>query len=327
MKAIVYRRYGGPEVLEHRDVERPTAGEGQALVRVRATSINAADYRMMRADPWLIRLFNGLRRPKRQVLGIDVAGVVEAVGPGVTRVAPGDAIFANAFPDGMGAFAEYVALHEDGLVATPPSLSFEEAAAVPLAGITALQAVRDRAGVEPGKQVLIQGAGGGVGTMAVQIAKALGAHVTAVCGPGSQALVASLGADVVIDYTQEDFAQREERYDAILGINGHRSLGTYKRCLKPEGTYVMVGGGSKQLFAALLMGRLRFAFSGRRCTTLTIDDAKRGDDLRQFAAWIEDGRLVPTIDRTYPLAEIAEAIRYVERGHVKGKVVLSVSEA
>ena len=324
MKAIVYRRYGGPEVLESVDVDRPTPGEGQVLLRVHATSINSADARTMRADPFLIRLYSGILRPKRQILGHDVAGVVEALGPGVTRFQIGDEVFGDAYQDGMGAYAELVAVRESALSAKPQELTFSEAATVPLAGITALQALRDKARIQPGQRVLIQGAGGGVGTFAVQVAKAMGAHVTAVCGPSSVDLVTSLGADEVLDYTKEDFGTREERYDVILGINGHRSLGTYRRCLQPGGTYVMVGGENRQIFHALLFGRLRFLFGGKQALTLTVNDALRQQDLEQLSGWLSRGAVRPVIDRSFALHEAADAMRYVLKGHVAGKVVLRV---
>lgn len=247
MKAITYHRYGGPEVLEYGDVARPTAAEGQVLVRVHATSINAADYRLMRADPFLVRMTKGLRRPRLPILGVDVAGVIEAVGPGAQRFHVGDEVFGET-PHG-GCFAEYVAVDEDALGAKPEGISFEQAAAVPLAGVTALQGLRDKGEVAAGTAVLVQGAGGGVGTFAVQVATALGATVTAVCGPASADLMADLGADHVIDYTTEDFAASGRRYDVIVGINGHRSLGDYRRCLNPGGRYVMVGGANAQIFA------------------------------------------------------------------------------
>lgn len=326
MKAILYRRYGGPEVLEYADADRPEIGDHEVLVRVHASSINAVDYRMMRADPFLIRGVQGLLRPKRRGLGIDVAGVVEATGPGVTRFEVGDEVFGDAFQDGMGGFAEYVAIRETALAAKPEGLSFEQAAAVPLAGVTALQALRDLGGVQPGMSVLVHGAGGGVGTFAVQLARALGAEVTAVCGARNTKRLSALGADRVIDYAEEDFTQRAERYDVILGVNGYRPLAEYKRCLKPAGRYVMIGGTTRQLFEALLLAR--FVFSGEQsASTLTIDDSKRAGDLQELAALLSAGELEPLIDREFELGETAEAMRYVERGHVRGKVVLRVRGA
>lgn len=327
MKAAVYESYGGPEVLEVTEVDRPSPGEGQALVRVVATSINAADYRMMRADPFLVRLNNGVRRPKRQVLGVDVAGVVEAVGPGVGSVSVGDAVFGDTYLDGLGGFAEYAAVREGSLVPKPEGVSFQEAAAVPQVGITALQAARDRAAVGDGDEVLIQGAGGGVGTMLVQVLKTRGATVTAVCGPGSTQLVRSLGADRLVDYTAEDFTADAARYDAIFGVNGYRALAEYKATLAPGGTYVMVGGDNRQIFDALVRGRLRFLRGGKRIEVLTIDDSRRQEDLRELRTLLAAGQIGAVIDRVFPLDDIAGAFRYVEQGHVRGKVVVAVQPA
>ena len=327
MEAVVYARYGGPEVLEIAEVPRPTPKKGEVLVRVSCASINAADYRMMRADPFLARLSGGLFAPKKKILGVDVAGIVEAIGPGVTTLAVGDAVFGDTFLDGLGGFAEYVCVREGVLAKKPERTSFEEAAAVPLASITALQAVRDRAKVSPGQSVLIQGAGGGVGMFLVQIAKAAGAAVTAVCGPSSVDVVRSLGADDVIDYTQEDFTTRTERYDAIFGVNGYHALGAYKAHLKSGGTYVMIGGTNRQLFEALLLGSLYSVGGDKRFVVFTIDDSLRAGDIEEVRALLAAGKLKPTIDRVFPLAQTADAMRYVEQGHVRGKVILKMRGA
>lgn len=327
MKAIVYLHYGGPEVLEYSEIEKPAPDKGEVLLRVRATSVNAADYRVMRADPFLARLENGLFKPKKmQILGCDVAGVVEEVGADVTRFAVGDKVFGDALHDGMGAFAEYVCLRESVLASSPESMGFEEAAAVPLAGVTALQGIRDLGDVQPGQSVLVQGAGGGVGTFVVQIAKAKGAEVTAVCGAGSAELVSSLGADRVIDYAKEDFTQESRKYDVILGVNGYHSLAEYKRCLNAGGRYVMIGGANKQIFESLLLGRFSFMFSGKTMSLLNIDEALLATDLLQLRELLSSGKLRPVIDRTFVLDETADAIRYVEKGHVRGKVVITVDE-
>jgi NADPH:quinone reductase-like Zn-dependent oxidoreductase len=300
----------------------PELGPGDGLVQVRAASINALDYRIMRADPFLVRLGGGFFRPKKERLGADLAGTVESVGPGVSRFKPGDEVLGVCPFDGLGSFAEHASIAETNLAAKPAGASFEDAATLPVAGLTALQGLRDKAGIEPGRRLLVQGAGGGVGTFVVQIAKAMGAHVTAVCGPRNVELMRSLGADAVLDYTKENFAAQERRYDAILGVNGGRSLGEYKRCLEKGGRYVMIGGSSRQLFEALLLGSLRFAFSDKSASFLMIDDSKKQDDLEQLAAWLGDGRIRPVIDRTFALSESADAFRYVERGHVRGKVVI-----
>lgn len=326
MKAIVYERYGGPEVLHLGERERPTPGEGEVLVRVRAASINAADYRLMRANPFLVRFANGLFSPKKRRLGADVAGVVEQIGPKVTRLGVGDEVFGHTFHDGGGGFGEYVCVRESALACKPEGLDFEQSAAVVLAGLTALQAVRERARVRPGQSLLIQGAGGGVGTLLVQVAKAYGAHVTAVCGPGSVELVASLGADRVIDYTRQDFTREDVRYDAIFGVNGHHPLAAYRDSLKPGGTYVMVGGNDRQLFEAMLLGPLRFTGSGRNIELLTLDADRHPEDLEELRELIAAEELRPIIDRVLPFTEVVEGMRYVEKGHVRGKVVLQVAE-
>jgi NADPH:quinone reductase-like Zn-dependent oxidoreductase len=318
MRAFVYDRYGGPEELRLAELPRPLPGPGQVRVRVLMTSLNSADVRLLRADPFLARLDNGLLRPKkRRVLGADVCGVVEEVGPGVTRFRRGDEVFGETMA--MGAFAEELCLPEGELAARPPGVSVERCAAAPLAGVTALQAVRERARVKPGDSVLVMGAGGGVGTMLVQIAKAYGARVTALCGPRSLELVRSLGADVVLDRTQADPAGE---HDAVFGVNGHRPLGTYLRWLKPGGAYVMIGGTSRQLFGALLLGKLRFLGSGRRVEVLTLDERLRAKDLAELGALLASGRLRPVIDRILPLDELPAAIRLAEAGHLAGKVVL-----
>ncbi|AKF10834.1 hypothetical protein DB32_007983 [Sandaracinus amylolyticus] len=319
MRAVVYERYGGPEVLRIAEVPRPTPGPGQVLVRVACASINAADARLMRADPFLARLANGLFRPRRRILGVDVAGIVVAVGPGVTKHAIGDAVMGDTFLDGLGGFAEHVCVSERSLVGVPEGLSFAEAAAVPLASITAISALA-RARLAPGASIEIYGAGGGVGTFLVQIAKARGLRVTAVCGPKSVELVRSLGADRVLDRSAGD--ADDERYDAVLGVNGHRPLAAHRARLAPRGTYVMVGGANAQIFEALLLGWRRFRGGEQRIEVLTLDEAPRTAELEEARALLATGALRPVIDRVFPLAEAADAMRYVERGHVRGKVVL-----
>jgi NADPH:quinone reductase-like Zn-dependent oxidoreductase len=325
MQAVLHDRYGGPELLRVGRASRPVPAPGQVLIRVHAASINAMDYRIMRADPFLVRLQNGFMRPKRPILGADLAGVIEAVGPGVTTFAIGDEVFGQAFfADGLGAFAEYVCVRKEAIIKKPASLGFIEAAALPLAGVTALQAVRDRAKLCTGQSVLIQGAGGGVGCFLVQIAKAYGAKVTAVCGPRSVELVRSLGADRVIDYTEEDFAKEPLRYDVVFGVNGYRPLALYRSLLVPGGVYVMVGGAGRQILEALLFGKLQFLWSGRRMEVLTVDELVRDKDLEEIRELLGSGGLSVTVDRVFPLARAAEAIRYVEGGHVRGKAILEV---
>lgn len=325
MKAIVYRQYGGPEVLQYAEVATPIPGARQVLVRVHASSLNAADWRMMRADPFLVRLMNGLFRPKkRRVLGQDVAGVVVTAGSEVTRFKAGDEVFGETPMNADGAFAEYAVVDEAALAKKPARLRFDEAAAVPLAGTTALQALR-LAGVGPGKRVLIQGAGGGVGLFTVQIASALGAHVTAVAGPKSVELVRSLGAHAVLDYTREDFTTSGETWDAIIAVNGYRSLRDYRRSLSRGGRYVMVGGSGAQLFEALILARPYFALDGKWAGALTIDHSRQADDLAQLAGWLERGEITPVIDSMFDLEHTAKAMTLVEQGHVRGKIVLRVA--
>jgi NADPH:quinone reductase-like Zn-dependent oxidoreductase len=325
MKAVVYTRYGPPEILRLVERERPTPADGEVLVKVHAASLNAADWRMLMARPFLARLYNGLLRPRRQVLGADVAGTVEQVGAGVRHLAPGDAVFGDLMRFGWGGFAEYVCAPEDAFAAKPTRLSFEEAATLPMAGVTALQGLRDAGGLRPGEKVLINGASGGVGTFAVQLAKYLGAEVTAVCSTGKVDLVRALGPDHVLDYTQEDFTCRAERYDLILAANGYHPLRDYRRALRPGGRYVMVGGTSAQMFEALLLGPLAFLGSGRRMAALTATANRK--DLALLAGLFETGRLRPVIDRRYPLGEVPEALRYLAEGHAAGKVVIAVAAA
>lgn len=321
MRAVVYDRYGGPEVLRLADIPRPSPGPGQVLVRVACASVNAADYRSMRADPFIARLSLGLFRPRRRILGLDVAGVVEAVGPGVSAHAPGDVVLGDTYLDGLGGFAEHACISERSLVRVPDGVSLEEAAAVPLAAVTALSALA-RARLAPGASVQVYGAGGGVGTFLVQIAKARGHRVTAVCGPKSVELVRSLGADRVLDYRAREHEADEERYDAVFGVNGYRSLAGHRARLAPGGTYVMVGGTGAQIFEALLFGKLRFAFDDRRIELLMLEDAPRTAELEEACDLLASGALRPVIDRVLPLEQAADAIRYVERGHVRGKVIL-----
>ncbi|MFZ5446125.1 MAG: NAD(P)-dependent alcohol dehydrogenase [Myxococcota bacterium] len=324
MRAIVYREYGGPEVLRLAELERPAPARGQVLVQVRASSINSADQRMMRAHPFLVRLANGLFRPKKRlVLGQDVAGVVAAVGEGVTRFAVGDEVFGETPMLSNGAFAEFTLAAEASLAPRPRGLSFEESAAVPLAGTTALQALRDLGRVTEARQVLLVGAGGGVGLFAVQIARLLGAEVTAVCGPRSVELVRALGAHEVIDYTRDDFTARPRTWDTVVAINGYRPLSAYRRALAPGGRFVMVGGTNAQLFKTLLFARPFFALDGKWGGALTLDERKRPADLTQLRAWLEAGRLRVHVDRRYPLTALVDAMTYVEQGHVSGKVVLT----
>jgi NADPH:quinone reductase-like Zn-dependent oxidoreductase len=319
MKAVVQDRYGAPDVLELREIERPAVGDGDVLVRVRAASVNPQDWHLMRASPFVIRATGtGLRVPKSPVRGTDAAGEVEAVGKDVTRHRPGDEVFGWC----RGAFAEYVCAGESHFVPKPAELSFEAAATLPLAGCTALQGLRDAGAVQPGQEVLIVGAGGGVGTFAVQIAKAFGCRVTGVCSTAKLDLVRSLGADDVIDYTREDFARGERRYDVIFQLAGTASPSACRRALTATGTLVLSSGegrfaGIDRVVRALVSSplvrqRLR-PFLAKETT----------DDLVALAGLVEDDKLTPVVDRTYPLSEVPEAIAYLEAGHARGKVVIT----
>lgn len=324
MKAIVQDRYGPPEVLELREVDRPVPAGHEVLVRVHAAAVNARDWHHMRGDPYLARLVFGLGRPKVRVRGTDFAGRVVAVGPDVRGLAPGDEVFGEA----DGTFAEYVCAVPGRLAPKPAALTFAQAAAVPLAGTTALTGLRDLGRAGPGRTVLVNGASGGVGTFAVQIAKALGAEVTAVCSARNAELVRSLGADHVVDYAREDFTRGGRRHDVVLDLVGNRSLTACRRALTPSGTLVLSGGGVSEggsLFGPMglvLRGQALSRFVGGRLLVLTA--APDRDSLAALTALIEAGSLTPVVDRTYPLDEVADAVRYVEVEHARAKVVITV---
>lgn len=323
MKAMVYTHYGPPDVLQLKEVARPAVGDDDVLVKIQATGVNAADWHLLRADPFLVRLMGmGLFKPKNTILGADIAGRVEAVGKNARQFQPGDEVFGDIAGCGFGGFAEYVSVPESALAPKPANLSFVEAAAVPMAAVTALQGLRDKGQIQPGQKVLINGASGGVGTFAVQIAKAFGAEVTAVCSTAKVEQARSLGADHVIDYTREDFTQNGQRYDLILAVNGYHPISAYKRALTPEGVYVMVGGTTTQMFQALLLGPLMSMIAGKKMGALVAKPDK--EDLACVKELLEAGKVVPVIDRCYPLGETAEAIRYVEAGHARGKVIITM---
>ena len=323
MKAIVYTEYGSPDVLELKEVVRPTPRDNEVSVKVYAVSANAADLHLLRADPFLIRLSSGLLKPKNEILGSDIAGRVEAVGRNVKQFKPGDEVFGDISAGGWGGFAEYVCAHEDALVLKPANLSFEEAAAVPMAAVTALQGLRSKGGIQHGQKVLINGASGGVGMFAVQIAKAFGAEVTAVCSTRNLNIVRSIGADHVIDYTQEDFTQNGHRYDLILAANGYHSISDYRRVLAPQGTYVMTGGATAQMVEAMLQGPWISMSGSQKMGNLLAKPNK--NDLAFVKELLEAGKVKPVIDRTYLLSRVADALRYLEEGHAQGKVVITVA--
>lgn len=324
MKAIVQDRYGSPDVLELRDVDTPVAADNEVLVRVQAAAVNAYDWHFMRGDPYVARMMMGLGGPKMRIRGRDFAGRVEAVGSAVTRFSPGDEVYGDA----DGAFAEYLCVAQDLVEHKPANLTFEQAAAMPLAGNTALMAMRDVAKVRPGQQVLINGASGGVGTFAVQLAKMFGAEVTGVCSTRNAELIRSIGADHVIDYKKEDFTRNGKRYDSIFDLVGNRSLTDFRRALKPTGTLILSGGGNFN--GGSLIGPLRLMikaraqapFVGNRQVVFMAAQSK--ENLATLKELAESEKLTPVIDRTFPLNEAAEAIRYLEVEHARAKVVITV---
>ncbi len=318
MKAIVYTRWGPPDVLQLLDRPKPTPAPNQVLVRVCASSVNAMEWRPFTMPPLFIRLIAGWSEPRDKSFGTDVAGRVEAVGSAVTRFRPGDEVFGL----GRGAFGEYVCTTEDKLAVKPATVSFESAATVGVAAFTALQAVRDHGRVRAGQKVLIIGAGGGVGTFAIQIAKSLGADVTAVCSSRNQDVARALGADHVIDYTREDVTRKGLRYDVVIVANGQHSLLDYRRALAPRGRLVVLGGALATLFQALLLGPLLKLLDGG--TYRGMLTRANYDDLVVLQQLLANGTTVPAIDRSFPLEQVAEAVKYLIAGHASGKVVIRV---
>jgi NADPH:quinone reductase-like Zn-dependent oxidoreductase len=323
MQAIVYAHYGSPGVLQLTEVEKPVPKDSEVLVKVQAASVNAYDWHFVTGSPFLVRMSgSGLRRPKDHRLGVDVAGRVEAVGGAVAQLHVGDEVFGR----GAGAFAEYACAREDRITLKPANVSFETAAAVPIAALTALGALRDAGHLQSGQRVLIQGASGGVGTFAVQLAKLFGADVTAVCSTRHSDLARSIGADHIIDYTREDVTKSGQRYDLILGVNGYHSIFAYRRALRPTGIYVMVGAANARILRAflqmLLLGPLMSRTGKRRMVLHSANPTQK--DLAFLSELLEAGKLISVIDRTYPLRETAEAFRYLEEGHPGGKVVITV---
>jgi NADPH:quinone reductase-like Zn-dependent oxidoreductase len=318
MKAIVHNRYGSPDVLEYKEIDPPALREDDLLLRVHAASVNAGDLFTLRGSPWLVRFSTGLPRPKDHVLGWDAAGVVEAVGPKVTRFQPGDAVYCAC----RGSFADYARAQEDTVALKPASLSFEQAAAVPTAGLAALRGLRDVGQVQPGQKVLINGASGGVGTFAVQIAKALGAEVTGVCSTRNVEMVRALGADHVVDYTKEDFTRSGRRYDLILDNAASRSFGDMRRALTAQGVIVPNSGhgGMGYVLKAALLALLMRQHKGM------FDARPNGANMEALTGLIEAGKIRLIIDRSYPLHEARLALRYLEEEHARGKVVLTVAE-
>ena len=323
MKAIARERYGGPEVLQLREVETPTPGAGEVLVRVRASSVNMADVDYITGRPLATRFGTGLRQPRARIPGIDLAGEVDSVGPGATRFAPGDRVFADLTAEGSGAWAEYVAVTETALARIPDGVDFEAAAATPSAGIFALQGVRDKRPVQAGDHVLVNGASGNVGPFAVQIAKAYGAQVTGVCRTEKVGMVRALGADHVIDYTAEDYRTSGERYDLIVDVSSRGGLIGMRRSLGRGGGYVVIGGPGRAFVEAGLLGLPVGLMTGRKMGMLMwrVNDTK---DLVDLAAMLADGRVQPHIDRTYPLDEVPQAMAHVQSGDFRGKVAIAI---
>jgi NADPH:quinone reductase-like Zn-dependent oxidoreductase len=324
MKAVVQDRYGPPDVLRLADVDRPSIGDDDVLVQVHAAGLDQGVWHLMAGRPSIVRIMGyGLRAPKTPVPGLDLAGTVQAVGGNVAGLAPGDEVFGA----GEGSFAEYASTRADRLAPKPANLALEQAAAVPISGYTALQGVRDQGKVEPGQHVLVVGAAGGVGSFAVQIAKAFGAQVTGVCRTEKTDLVESLGADDVIDYTKEDFTAGTTRYDVILDTGGNRSLSDLRRVITPNGTLVIVGGeGGGKWFGGIdrqLRATVLSPFVGQNLRFWVSKENQ--DDLRTLRELIEAGKVMPAVDRTFPLGEAAQAIRYLREGHARGKVVLTVT--
>ena len=324
MKAMVHEKYGPPEVLQLKEVEKPVPKDNEILVRIHATAVNAIDPLIVRGKPFYLRITSGgFLKPRRnhQILGDDIAGQVEAVGKNVKKFQPGDEVFGIS---NWGGFAEYRCVPEDSLVLKPSIISFEEAAAVPIAAIAALQGLRNKRQIQPGQKVLIVGASGGVGTFAVQIAKYYGAEVTGVCSTNKIDMVRSIGADIVIDYKKEDFTKSGQRYDLILGVSAHRSIFDFKRALNPEGIYVCIGGSGFRFFQAMLLGPLVSLFGNKKLGSML--PIPNQDDLIFLKELLETRKVVPVIDKRYPLSKVAEAIRYFGEGHAQGKIVISVQQ-
>lgn len=321
MKAIVFHNYGSPDVLRYEEIEKPTPADTEVLIKVHAASINPLDWRLMRGSPGFIRMMTGLRKPKDTRLGVDVSGQVEAVGKKVTQFKPGDEVFGA----GSGAFAEYACASESALVTKPRSVTFEQAATVNVAACTALQGLRDKGRIQAGQKVLINGAAGGVGTFAVQLARWFGAEVTGVCSKRNAEMVRSIGASHVIDYTQEDFTNSGQRYDLIFDLMGNRPLSACRRVLSPKGTYVVAGGPSGLWLGPLrpmLKAPLLSTFVSQKLVMLI--SRVSTEDLTTMRELLEAGKVTPVIDRRYSLSEVPDAIRYLEEGHAQGKVVVTL---
>ncbi|MCA9946252.1 MAG: NAD(P)-dependent alcohol dehydrogenase [Anaerolineales bacterium] len=323
MKAVVYTEYGTPDVLNFEEVQKPIPGDDEVLVKIHAAAITAGDVIVLKGEPFVTRFATGLQKPKNTIPGKEMAGRVEAVGQNVTQFQPGDEVFGDLSVASWGAFAEYVAVPESAIALKPTNLTFEEAAAVPESAVVALQGLRDKGKIQSGHKVLINGASGGVGLYAVQIAKAFGAEVTAVCSTRNIELVRSLGADHVIDYTQEDFTQNGQQYDLILAANGYHPISDYKRALTPQGIYVASGGSMKQSLQATMIGPFISMTGRQKMGGMLVKPNK--NDLVFIKKLVESGKVKPVIDRRYPLSEAADAYHYMGKGRAQGKVVINVA--
>lgn len=322
MKAVVSTKYGTPDVLILGEVEKPRPKDDQVLVKVHAASLNFGNLVLLKGEPFLARFAFGLLKPKYSIPGGDIAGQVEAVGKDVTQFQPGQEVFGDLSACGWGGFAEYVSVPEKALALKPEKLSFEEAAAVPMAAVTALQSMRDKGKIQAGQKVLVNGASGGVGTFAVQIAKSFGAEVTGVCSTRNIDILQLLGADHVIDYTKEDFTKKMTKYDLILGVNGHHTITDYKQTLTNNGIFVHVGGSGAQMFQAMTLGPWFSLFGKKKMGSFL--QRQNQSDLNFIKELIEAGKITPVIDKRFKLSEIQEAFKYFEQGHAQGKVVITI---
>jgi NADPH:quinone reductase-like Zn-dependent oxidoreductase len=320
MKAIVYTKYGPPDVLHIEEVAKPTPRDDEVLIKVQATSVNRSDWEGLRGKPLYARI-GGLLRPRHQILGSDIAGRVEMAGRNIRRFQPGDEVFGDILPR-LGGFAEYVCARESALALKPASMTFEEVATIPQGAVIALQGIRDKGQVQPGQKVLVNGAGGGAGTFAVQLAKLYGAEVTGVDNTGKLDFMRSLGADHVIDYTREDFTKNGQQYDLILDVVANGSVFAYKRALRSNGSYFLAGGSVATIFQILLLGPWIRGTTGKKIRILAVKPSLK--DLVYITELYEAGKVVPVIDRRYPLSEVPEALRYLGEGRTKGKVVITV---
>ncbi len=326
MKAIVYTEYGTPDVLQYKEVEKPTPKDDEVLIKIQATAVNFADWALLTGRPFPIRVAEGFPKPKNPILGSDVAGQVEAVGKNVTQFQIGDRVFGDLSGEGRGGLAEYVCAKESKIALIPDNVSYVQAAAVPMAAVTALQGIRDTGQIQSGQKVLINGASGGVGSFAVQIAKAFDTEVTAVCSTSKMEMVRSIGADHAIDYTKENFTENGKRYDLIVGVNGYHPLAHYKRVLTSNGTYVCAGGTMPQIFQAMLLGPFFSARGNKKLKSMGVAHPNQ-KDLKFMADLLATEKVVPVIDACYPLHEAAKAFKHLGEKHAKGKIIITMEDA